>query len=118
MKITIYNQKQLGEKKKYGDVTISKRELTAGVKDWYPIQPIIPKCGGKVLVQFKYYKPKGNANHSISVTVMKAQGLVNGYSEAPPTTQAVLHLIPNLISHTTAMKPSDSNPEFMEYFTL
>jgi hypothetical protein len=115
MKITIYDEQ---EKKEYGNVLISMKELNTGVKGWYSIQPIQPKRTGKVLLQFKYYKPKGeNGNHSISVTVMKAVGLGDGLSEAPAS-QAVLHLIPNLVSHTTAIKLNDSNPEFMEYFSL
>jgi hypothetical protein len=115
MNITIYDEQ---ENKKYGNVLISRKELTAGVKGWYAIQPIKPKRTGRVLLQFKYYKPKGdNGNHSVSVTVMKAVGLSNGLSDAPAS-QAVLHLIPNLASHTTAIKLNNADPEFMEYFTL
>ena len=43
MRINVWNQEHLGEKTKYGELVISKRELSAGVKGWYPIQPIKPK---------------------------------------------------------------------------
>ena len=120
LRIDIWNKQLSGSKTKYGQLTISRKEMEAGVKGWFSIQPVRPQCTGRVLLLFKYYRPtSANTDHSISVTVMRAIGLSSPYSSSTaPTTQAVLHLIPNLQTHATAIKPNNSNPEFLEYFTL